>query len=166
MNSATRRLPLLTCLIAVSVSILTSCVHSDSNDFTLIEKHAVITKVDIGEKGLSKGDQVHIEANVTRNGKDFGVVYGEQSVQALPSDFGRSADHQVSHSRMIFKLKDGYIIVLGILDSPPSEWRLKPNNSSASVIVGGTGKYEGARGELITKYRSDSIIEYHFSFAK
>lgn len=151
--------------IATGAIALAGCGEDGPKDFTLVQQKPEILQVDTGEDGTSKGDQTHFEAQVTKDGDKAGIVLGELAIRGLSGKFGRSSSLQINRSELIFQLEDGDIMALGLSEYAQAGWKLKANEPATRAIVGGTGKYSGVRGELVTTRQSDGTYKQQFKFS-
>ncbi|CAB4927486.1 unannotated protein [freshwater metagenome] len=155
-----RRTISIVCLAAAAA--FTGCGVSGPDDFTLIQAKPELQGVDLGATGTSKGDEKHFEAAVTRDGEPVGKLLGQLTVRDVP-DAGGTA--RVDESDLVFRLKDGDLFATGIAEYSGTDWRLTAQKPVRRAILGGTGAYAGARGELVTTLRSDGTYEQRFSFS-
>lgn len=152
-------------LAVASTISFSSCSHSDHENFTLIQDKPKIVSVDLGDRGLSRGDKIYFEANLTLNRRKVGIVLGELVVRGLFPHKAESVLAQQSNgTELDFHLEKGDIIALGVTEVARSSWKIKPNQPSTRVIVGGTGEYAGVHGNLITTRREDSTFVHEFKF--
>ena len=158
-----------TCLVApaflAAAATVAGCGSSGPDDFTLVQKKPEIVQVDSGARGLSKGDQTHFEAQVDQDGKKAGIVVGELAVRGLPNKSGRPQYLQLNRSELIFQLEGGDILAVGLSGYPRAGWKLKAEEPAKRAIIGGTGKYAGVRGELVTTRNTDGTYEQQFNFS-
>ncbi len=137
---------------------------SQLDDFTLLMQRPEVHTVAVNANRLSHGDATYVEAKVTRDGKPYGIIFGQLTVKGLPGKFGRSDSIQIDQSEAVFQLKDGDIMVLGVSEYPLGGWKLKAEAPRIRAIIGGTGAYAGASGELITTRHGDGTYKQQFHF--
>ncbi|HEU0113525.1 MAG TPA: dirigent protein [Thermomicrobiales bacterium] len=146
-----RRLPFIVAAIAFPLGVLFggAFTHSARADetITVIEHATTDTTVDLGAKGDSVGDTL-VWAN---------DVYDAQDANKVGTDQGSCVRTAVGKSwecNWTVFLPDGQISVEG---------PYYDNSDSTLAIVGGTGKYAGAAGDMTLKARSNGT-EYEFSY--
>lgn len=152
-------------ITAVSAVALAGCGSSGPSDFTLTQAKPDINQLDLGSKGSSHGDETHFEAGLTKDGKDAGTVFGTLTTKGLATENGRPASIEIRRSELVFDLEDGDVMALGVSEYPAAGWKLKAEEPTTRAIIGGTGKYAGARGELVTTRNSDGTYDQEFKFS-
>lgn len=85
------------------------------------------------------------------SGRKVGKVYGSQEdMDATPG--GRN---ETRLRTLVFKFADGQIVAEGIAKYSLTGKLLKVGARSTIAIIGGTGAYAGARGELVSVHRGN-----------
>ena len=160
-------LALATLALTACALVVAGCGEDDGpKDLKLVQEKPEIIEVDSGEKGASKGDQFHFEARVNdENGEPVGIVLGELSVTGEAGKFGRPRGLQINRSQLVFRLDEGDIMALGLSEYARAGWKLDVEEPARRAIIGGTGEYAGARGELVTTRNSDGTYEQEFEFS-
>lgn len=115
--------------------------------FTVIEHATTDTVADLGDEGDSIGDTLTF-ANDLYDDQDANVV-GSSSGTCWRTKPGKSWECTWTNS-----LEDGSIVVQGPFND---------SGDSTLAITGGTGKYNGASGEM-TLHARDGGTEYEFTF--
>ncbi len=115
--------------------------------FTVIEHATTNTVVDLGEEGDSIGDTL-TWGNELYDDQDANVV-GFSSGTCWRTEPGKTWECSWTNS-----LEDGSIVVQG---------PFYDTGDSTLAITGGTGKYNGATGEMTLQAR-DGGTEYEFTF--
>jgi hypothetical protein len=67
---------------------------------------------------------------------------------------------------LIFRLPAGQIVAMGNSVYPGGAAEIDPNAAITLAIVGGTGKYLGARGEVTSTRNADGTYTYKFKLLK
>jgi len=134
------------------------------DDFTLLQGQPHISLEDLAPKGLSRGDQTNFEAPLTRDGKAEGELFGQLTVEGLPGVDGVPKSTEIQSGELEFQLSDGDIMVLGLGEYARAGWKLKDNAPDVRAIIGGTGAYAGAGGELTTTRLANGTYEQQFHF--
>ena len=85
------------------------------------------------------------------SGRKVGRVYGRQEdMDATPG-----GETETRMRTLVFKFDDGQIVAQGIAKYSLTGKLLKVGARSTIAIIGGTGAYAGARGELVSVHRGD-----------
>jgi len=143
-----RLLPLL--LIAFLATGLAAC-GDDEDEKT--EKFTVDSKVgrtlvleDNGRRGNSPGDERVFTQNLVdpESGDPVGRLDGTVTVTAQQRSAGRVNEYRVGTIQ--FTLDGGTLVSSGVYIADPESF--VPNQGVKRPIVGGTGKYKGASGEV------------------
>ena len=157
-----------TAALAAGALAVAGCGSDDDGprDFTLIQEKPEIVEVDTGGKGTTKGDQFHFEARMNNeDGEAAGILLGDLTVTGLAGRFGRPKSLQINRSQLVFRLDDGDIMALGLSNYRTADWKLAAEEPTSRAIIGGTGEYAGARGELVTTRKGDGTYEQEFKFS-
>lgn len=160
-----RNLVLGSILSLTATAALAGCGSSAPDDFTLIQEPPNIAKVDLAPDGTTKGDQFHFEAKLTENEKPAGILFGQLTVIGIAGQANRARDEQIDRSDLAFKLPDGDIFAVGVAVYPRSKWKLRAQEPNDRAILGGTGKYAGVHGQLVTTRRADGTYQHQFRFS-
>lgn len=115
-------------------------------ELTLIERADTDKVTDTGEKGDSVGDILTFNNEVLENGKAAGRDNGWCV---------RTVVGKVWECSWTVTLADGQIAVTGPFGD---------TGDSVLTVIGGTGNYEGANGELRVHPRDEKGTEYDFVF--
>lgn len=118
----------------------------DVTTLRVTTKNIEVTVVDLGPPGKSSGDLYVYTGTVHRNGKRIGRIHGSNTSIKVE---GR---RETVSGQLTIQLGNGNQIVAGGLSAYPSD-----DNSGFIVgkpftraVLGGTGRYAGARGTLTT----------------
>ena len=96
-----------------------------------------------------------------RAGKRVGTLSGQQ--ESLES----TLEGKVEETRLrtlVFVFKGGQIIAQGASDYPVDGGKFRPGKAFTIAIIGGTGTYVGARGELMSILNADGSYTQKFRF--
>ncbi len=150
--------------IFISVSFL-ACVSNSKVEGETIYKvkqpNRTLTNVDVDSNGVDSGDELlFIGDLVDENGRK-GLVLGQNQIIKMPDSLNLHQG-QTRLSKIVFRFDNDQIVVFGAVDYPNGNGEIKPALPQAKAIVGGTGKYMGARGEVITKRLETGEYEHEF----
>lgn len=148
-----------------TIFAVVSAVNSGSNDVTRI---TLISGVPVNftydnPPGGVPGQTTHFVGKVAKpSGETFGLVTGSfRSVAPVSGNLG-----EVRLRHLVFDLPDGQIIASGNSVYSPSQVEITKNTKIVIAVIGGTGKYIGARGELTTNRNDDGTYTSRFALLK
>ncbi|MBJ7381315.1 MAG: hypothetical protein JHC66_01895 [Acidimicrobiia bacterium] len=150
--------------LATSFAVV-SAVNSDSDDVTRI---TIISGVPVNftydnPPGGVPGQTTYFVGKVTKpSGEAFGLVTG--SLRAVAPVSGKLGEVRLRN--LVFKLPEGQIVAMGNSIYSPTQVQLIKNTKVVIAVIGGTGKYIGARGELETNRNDDGTYTYRFTLLK
>lgn len=152
-----------------TVGLLAGCSSDDSGpeDFTVTSAKPDQTLIDNGKSGYSLGDYNVFSAPVTKEGEDFGSLFGTKiAIAEPPVKDAPSNDLGLFQNQLTFVLPDGTISIAGVqyftIDGSIPDPSL--GEGEVRAIVGGTGAYAGASGTLKTTARPDGTRQQEFDF--
>lgn len=90
-------------------------------------------------------------------GKRIGLLSGV--VLAVDATIDGIAE-ETRHREMVFALKGGQLVAQGVSTYPDSQLEIAAKRPVVIAIVGGTGDYLGARGEVTTTRRADGSYRH------
>ena len=90
-------------------------------------------------------------------GKRVGLLSGV--VMTIDVTLGQVAE-EVRHREIVFGLRGGQLVAQGVSAYPASQVEVAANRPVVIAIVGGTGAYIGARGEVTTSRRADGSYRH------
>ncbi|MDG2223733.1 MAG: hypothetical protein P8L85_20310 [Rubripirellula sp.] len=151
-----RKLPLAT-MFAVIVLAHSGVLQAAevTVKFTIHQDEPSLVHVDLGQDGHSHGDLLAFDAPVQATNGDKGKLSGFVLTVDIPEK-----DHEVFQDRivsMVFDLGDANTLVISGKSVYPhrGELEMAKNNPQIRAIIGGTGKYIGARGQISTTRDDD-----------
>ena len=123
--------------------------------FTIRQDKPSLAHVDIGRKGQSHGDLMAFDAAVQATNGEKGKLSGFVLTVDIPEK-----EHEVFQDRidsMVFDFGNANTLVISGKAAYPhrGELEIAKNNPQIRAIVGGTGKYIGARGQISTTHDDD-----------
>ena len=116
----------------------------------------------LARRGQSHGDLLAFDAPIQTTKGDKGKLSGFVLTVAIPEK-----DHEVFQDRivsMLFDLGDANTLVISGKSVYPhrGELEMVKNNPQIRAIIGGTGKYIGARGQISTTRDEDGGYTHLF----
>jgi len=128
---------------------------------TIHQDEPTLVHVDLGQKGQSHGDLLVFDAPVQSTDGDKGKLSGFLLTVDIPE-----RNQEVFQDRivsMVFDLGDANTLVISgkSVYPHPGELEMVKNNPQIRAIIGGTGKYIGARGQISTTRDDDGGYTHH-----
>ncbi len=171
MNLISRRI--VTGLVALFASVLIAACgpHStkpSTETFTVYEDAPKMSLLDLGAPGKSLGDVYHFSAPLhsERGGPVTGEVIGSKTLVKLPTDANPNLERRAT--LLFFTFADGkdQIIALGAADYSPSAPEFDAGQPVVRPVLGGTGKYMGARGQVTSTRNTGGSYTQVFTLLK
>ena len=154
-------------IISVLAVMLTGCSGSDTTTFTLEQKAPRLVSQDFAPAGKSVGDVVSFAPPVSRDGKVVGLVIGALTTAILPDEGLLAEEVEQRIALVVFRLgPDDTISVLSDSVYPVDQREMKPGDPHVRAVVGGTGEYIGARGQVTTTRNSNGTYIHEFELLK
>jgi hypothetical protein len=158
-------------VLFASVFIAGCGTHSGNQStetFTVYEDAPKMSLLDLGAPGNSLGDVYHFSAPLhsERGGPITGEVIGSKTLVKLPTDVNPNLERRAT--LLFFTFADGkdQIIAFGAADYTPSAPEFGAGQSVVRPVLGGTGKYMGARGQVTSTRSSDGSYAQVFTLLK
>ena len=164
---------MVTGLAALFASVLiTACgAHSSnqsSENFTVYEDTPKMSLLDLGAPGNSLGDVYHFSAPLhsERGGPVTGEVIGSKTLVKVATDANPNLERRATLLFFTFADRKDQIIAFGVADYTPSAPEFDAGQSVVRPVLGGTGKYMGARGQVTTTRSADGSYTQVFTLLK
>ena len=171
MNLIGQRIILGAAAIATSVLIAACGAHSNNpstETLTIYQDAPKMSLLDLGAPGNSLGDVYHFSAALhsERGGPVTGEVIGSKTLVKMPSDANPNLERRAT--LMFFTFADGkdQIIAFGAADYSPSTPEFDAGQPVIRPVLGGTGEYIGARGQLSSTRNADGSYTQVFTLLK
>ncbi len=151
-----KKLPFYAAIIYLSlVSVLGSSAQA-KQIFTITQGKPEINHVDVGTTGMSVGDSYVFEASFTTKDGKMGRIYGVNTIISTPTGPNDPFIDRMSLIVLDFGKSDT-IIVSGKAVHGTYQSEIKDNEPNLRAVIGGTGRFIGARGQMsITRNPSGS----------
>jgi hypothetical protein len=145
-------------LFAASLAVPASA--AERTLFKIHQDAPVLTQVDVGAADRSHGDMLAFEAAVTAEDGSKGTMSGILITIDLPEGEDLFEDRI---GQIVFDLgnSDG-IVVAGESIYSPNAAEMNAAQPQLRAVVGGTGRYIGARGQVTTSRNADGSYEHAF----
>ena len=171
MNLIVQRIMTAAAALSVSALIAACGAHSTnpSNEtFTVYEDAPKMSLLDLGAPGNSLGDVYHFSAPLHSKpgGPVAGEIIGSKTLVKVPTDANPNLERRAT--LMFFTFADGndQIIAFGAADYSPNVPEFAAGQPVVRPILGGTGKYMGARGQVTSTRNADGSYTQVFTLVK
>lgn len=152
--------------LAATIALFSlSACSSNETTMTLTQQsgNAVLQPLEVNPDG-DVGDVTVFEAPVFKDDEEVGMMLGTMTKVSAINE-GIRPDREERLLNAVFDLNEGSISVMGISYYVPDATKLEAGKPVIRAIVGGTGAYKGATGQVTTTLNSDKtythILEFH-----
>ena len=128
-------------------------IHQDAPD---------IIPLETGDAGSSVGDSFYFHAALRLEpaGPEVGEVFGTKVVVKTATTQSPMVEQRITHLVFTFNDRQDQIIVAGVADYPVAGAEFGPDQPVIRAIIGGTGIFIGASGELSsTRHPADGYTQ-------
>jgi hypothetical protein len=160
-------------LVTLSASVLIAAcgargTNPSNETFTVYEDAPKMSLLDLGQLGNSPGDVYHFFAPLrsTAGGPVTGEVFGSKTLIKLASDANPDLENRATLLFFTFGGHNDQIVVFGITDYSPTAGEFAAGQPVVRPILGGTGKYIGARGQLTSTRNPNGSYTQVFTLLK
>jgi hypothetical protein len=164
-----RRMMAVTALIvsALLAACGLRCTSPSSETFTVYQDAPKMSPLDLGAPGNSPGDAYYFSAPLhsSPGGPVIGEVFGSKTL-VKPTTANPNLEQRATLLIFDFGNRQDQIVVMGVLDYPPTAGEFNAGQPGVRAILGGTGKYMGARGQLISNRNADGSYKQVFTLLK
>src|SRR6266513_1648387 len=166
----TRRMMALAALLAST--LMAACGLRSTNPsgetLTVYQDAPTLNLLDLGPPGRSPGDVHHFFAPLhsSPGGPVTGAVFGSKTLVKLATDANPNLEQRTTFLAFTFSDRQDQIIALGVADYSPTAGEFEADKARARAILGGTGKYMGARGQLTSTRNADGSYTQVFTLLK
>ena len=156
-----RALSLLFATALVAASGISASPAAERQSFSIRQEPPVLNAVDIGAEGPSHGDVLAFEAEISRDDGKSGVLRGILITVDLPDASGDLHEDRIG--QLYFDLGEGdSLVVAGGSVYPQDGTEMVPGAPQVRAVIGGTGAFIGARGQVTTVRDEDGLYDHHF----
>ena len=119
-----------------------------------------IIHIDLDKGGVSHGDLLAFDAGVITNNNVKGILSGYLLTIFIPEE--NHETFQEKMVQMVFDFGEGNTIVIGGKAVYPHKEKSEmiKNQPQLRAIIGGTGSFIGARGQIATNRNNDGTYEH------
>lgn len=129
--------------------------------FMVRQELPVLAHVDLAEKGASHGDMLAFQAKITTEDGAPGTLNG----LLITVDIAKGALDPLEEriGQLVFDFGNGdSVLAAGQSVYPGTEHEISADAPQRRAIIGGTGIYMGARGQITTTRNTDGSYEHMF----
>jgi hypothetical protein len=171
MNLIVKRRTIALAVLLVSI-VMTACgqrsTDPSSETLTVYQDAPTLNLLDNGPSGNSPGDVHHFFAPLHSRpgGPVTGEVFGTKTLVKLATDANPNLEQRTTLLSFTFGDRKDQIIVLGVVDYSPTGPEFNASQPVVRAVLGGTGKYMGARGQLTSTRNADGSYTQVFTLLK
>ena len=171
MNLIDQRVMMGAAAVVTSVLIAACGAHSTNQStetFTVYEDAPKMSLLDLGAPGNSLGDVYHFSAALhsERGGPVTGELVGSKTLVKMSTDADPNTERRATLMFFTFAEGKDQIIAFGAADYSPTIPEFEAGQSVVRPVLGGTGKYVGARGQVTTTRNNDGLYTQVFTLLK
>jgi hypothetical protein len=157
--------------LLTSIVIAACGQHSTSpstETFTIYEEAPKLSLLDLGAPGNSLGDVYHFSAPLhsERGGPVTGEVIGSKTLVKVATDANPSLERRATLMFFTFADRKDQILAFGVADYSPNVPEFETGQPVVRAVLGGTGKYIGARGQVASTRNTDGSYTQTFTLVK
>src|SRR5215510_2694722 len=137
-------------LLALIAGCGARSANPSTETFTVYQDAPKMSLLDLGAPGNSLGDVYHFSAPLhsERGGPVTGELIGSKTLVKMPTDANPNLERRATLMFFTFASDKDQIIAFGVGDYSPSTPEFEAGRSAVRPVLGGTGKYIGARGQV------------------
>jgi hypothetical protein len=139
-----------------------------TQEFTIYQDAPVIVPLDLGASGPTAGDSFYFYAalRLVPAGPVVGEVFGTKVVVKTATALQPLIEQRITNLVFTFNDRLDQIVVAGVADYPVAGAEFDPDQPMVRAIVGGTGAFIGARGELTSTRHPEGGYTQIFALLK
>ena len=167
---ATRRIIGLAAVLAST--LMAACGQRSTTalteTLTVYEDKPTMKLLDLGEPGNSPGDVYHFFATLhsAPGGPVTGEVFGSKTLIKIATDTNPNLETRATVLFFTFANHQDQIVAVGATDYPPTAGEFDASQPVVRAVLGGTGKYIGARGQVASTRNADGSYKQVFTLLK
>ena len=164
---------IMTAASVLSASVLIAAcgarsTSSSNETFTVYEDAPKMSLLDLGQPGNSPGDVYHFSAPLrsSAGGQIMGEVFGSKTLIKLATDADPDVEKRGTLLFFTFGGGQDQIVVFGISNYSSTAGEFAAGQLVVRPVLGGTGKYMGARGQVTSTRNVDGSYTQVFTLLK
>jgi len=142
--------------------------NPSTETLTVYEDPRTLKLLDLGTPGNSPGDVYHFFASLhsSPRGPVTGEVFGSKTLIKMATDANPNLETRATVLFFTFANRQDQIVALGAFDYPATAGEFEAGQPVLRAVLGGTGKYMGARGQLTSTRNADGSYMQVFTLLK
>jgi len=155
---------LLTVAVGLTATALAACGSESGETFTIEQESPKLVEVKTGSNGSLPGNILAFDAPLTRDGEPAGALAGLLTTVKVPESSGgepSGLESRFGTLNFAFDESDS-IVVSGATVYPASQAEMQVGKAQVRAIVGGTGRYSGASGQVTTTRQGSGKYLHEF----
>ncbi len=152
-----KKFPIYAAIMCLSLVLVPAAQAKQT--FTITQGKPEIKHVDIGVTGMSVGDLFGFEAPFTTKDGKMGRIYGIITIVSIPTGTNDPFIDRLSSGVLDFGKSDT-LVVTGKTVYGAYHGEIKDNEPQLRAIIGGTGRFIGARGQISTTRNPSGSYEH------
>lgn len=146
-------------IVVSSIIAAASIARADGHETMVVQQAAPnLVDLDLGPKLHSHGDALLFGADVTTDDGDTGKLQGMLVTLEFTKDGYAAIENRIGHLQFTFE--DGTILVAGMTSYTQGEQEMEEGQPQPRAIIGGTGAFMGASGEMVTQRNDDGTYTH------
>jgi hypothetical protein len=156
----------------LALTLMASCrqpsTTASTETLTVYEDKPTLKLLDLGPPGNSPGDVYHFFAPLhsSPGGPVTGEVFGSKTLIKMATDANPNLETRATVLFFTFANRQDQIVALGATDYPPAAGEFEAGQPAVRAILGGTGRYMGARGQVTSTRNADGSYTQVFTLLK
>ena len=143
-------------------SLMAAASAEAEQTFSIVQDIPSISHVDVGAEGASHGDIMAFEADFTAEDGTTGIMSGMVITVDIPiGENGHFLD-RMAQIVVDFGGADT-LVIAGSAAYPSGQEEMAQDTPQLRAVTGGTGRFIGARGEVLTTRRDAGHYEHSFT---
>jgi len=155
-------------LLALIAGCGARSTNPSTETFTVYQDAPKMSLLDLGAPGNTLGDVYHFSAPLhsERGGPVTGELIGSKTLVKMPSDANPNLERRATLMFFTFANGKDQLVAFGAADYSPSAPEFEAGRSAVRPVLGGTGKYIRARGQVTSTRNSDGSYTQVFTLLK
>jgi hypothetical protein len=166
----TRRMMASAALLVLS--LIPACGPHSTNPstetLTINQDAPTLNPLDLGPPGNSPGDVYYFSAPLRSSpgGRVIGEVFGSKTLIKPATDAKPNLEQRATLLIFTFSNREDQIVVMGVPDYPGNAAEFNAGQPVVRAILGGAGRYMGARGQLTSTRNADGSYTQVFALVR
>jgi hypothetical protein len=160
-------------LLGACAALAACSAATPTEEFTLVQGTPVLTDVKVADRpgpatAKAHGDLLAFDAPISRDGEVVGDLSGLLTTVGIPGPDATGRDAlEERFATLVFRFNDvDTIVVGGSAIYPPAEAEMSADAPQLRAVLGGTGAYVAATGEVETVRNADGTYSHRFTLFK